>query len=107
MVFLVVWNSNVQRMIYAGKREIKFSVINSLPIFCCVLDFYVLMICDFATDLESDKDVRSRDRPARKKPRLNFTLKKNEKGETPLHVAAAKGNYSLVISLLKQVIYDK
>lgn len=56
------------------------------------------------TDSEDNEEFDHAVRPVRKRnSRSSNLMKRNEKGETPLHVACERGNLALVKNLIKQV----
>jgi hypothetical protein len=57
---------------------------------------------DAGDNEEYDRPKASRHRASRSRP---FLQRRNEKGETPLHVAAIQGNVTLVQKLIEQVIF--
>lgn len=54
------------------------------------------------SDLNSEDEKDDRRSCRKRTNKSHFLIKRNDKGETPLHVAAARGNLILVQSLLKQ-----
>ena len=61
---------------------------------------------DIDLDLEyfsdSSNDAENLDRPRQSRQRKSFIVKRNEKGETPLHKACIAGNVAMVTKLLQQ-----
>lgn len=59
---------------------------------------------DELSDLNTDEEeeLPNREKYLRRRVPKSIITRRNEKGETPLHVASAKGNIQLIKSLLKQ-----